>query len=101
MGSDETQSVSKRCISANVIFKLFFFFSMGCKLSLDIRDVDQRSAAAKLPVIPYHKDGSTSPPRLSFKDVSTSPIVENTKIQEEVIEEDYKPDGEVDIYSAS
>ena len=87
---------------------------MGCKLSLDIRDVDQRSAG-RLPVIPYHKDGSTSPPRLSYKDVASSPIVQITKIQEEdtkedtkedtakiqeeYIEEDYKPDGEVDIYS--
>ena len=84
---------------------------MGCKLSLDIRDVDQRSTG-RLPVIPYHKDGSTSPPRISFKDGSTSPprisfkeditkIQEEdiTKIQEEVIEEDYKPDAEVDIYS--
>ena len=91
---------------------------MGCKLSLDIRDVDQRSTG-RLPVIPYHKDGSTSPPRISFKDVASSPIVQITKIQEEdikeiqeedtkedikeiqeeVIEEDYKPDAEVDIYS--
>ena len=54
---------------------------MGCKLSLDIRDVDQRSGT-KLPVIPYHKDGSTSPPRLSYKDVASSPIVQTTKIQE-------------------
>ena len=72
---------------------------MGCRLTLDIRDVDQR-CGAKLPVIPCHKDGSTSPHKVVYKNVSTSPIIQTSKIQEEDIEEDYKPDAEVDIYQA-